>query len=126
MTTRALLIEDNDANRLTLAALLESEAFELTEASSLAEARNALRTASGFDLVLLDRQLSDGLGVELIPALRAQLPSCKIIVVSGTGIQDESAAAASADGFFRKGEDLDDLFEKIRALLGIESGRAYP
>jgi CheY-like chemotaxis protein len=119
MTTRALLVDDNDANRLTLAALLEVEAFELTEASSLAQARQALASLPAFDLVLLDRHLGDGLGVELIPAVRAQLPSCKIIVVSGSGPQDEGLAAANADGYFRKGEDLDELFDTIRALLEI-------
>jgi DNA-binding response OmpR family regulator len=67
--------------------------------------------------VLLDRQLSDGLGLDLIPDVRAQLPTCKIIVVSGSGKHDESGAANRADGYFGKGEDLDELFDKIHALL---------
>jgi two-component system, response regulator RegA len=114
---RVLLVDDDDSNRLTLGALLESEAFEIAEASSLAAARESLGTASRFDLILLDRQLSDGLGFELIPAVRAQLPSCKIIVVSGSAGDDEGRTADAPDGYFRKGEDLDELFEKIRALL---------
>lgn len=118
MTTRVLLVDDNDANRLTLAALLEAEAFEITEASSLATARECLATAPAFELVLLDRHLSDGLGYDLIPVVRAQSPSCKIIVVSGSGQLSEGAASASADGYFRKGEDLDELFDEIHALLG--------
>jgi two-component system OmpR family response regulator len=117
MAARVLLIDDNDANRLTLAALLESEAFEITEASCLADARRSLAAAPGFDLILLDRHLGDGLGVELVPVVRAQLPSCKIIVVSGSGTCDESGAIDGADGYFRKGEDLDELFEKIHLLL---------
>jgi two-component system, response regulator RegA len=112
---RVLLIDDDESNRLTLGALLESEAFEIIEASSLAAARMSLATAPPLDLILLDRQLSDGLGFELIPAVRAQLPSCKIIVVSGSGSGDEERGAA--DGYFRKGEDLDELFEMIRTLL---------
>jgi two-component system response regulator RegA len=116
---RVLLIDDDDSNRLTLGALLESETFEITEASSLAAARKSLAAALPFDLILLDRQLRDGLGLELIPAVRAQLPGCKIIVVSGSGgVGDEDRAAAyAADGYFRKGEDLDELFEMIRTVL---------
>jgi DNA-binding response OmpR family regulator len=115
---RVLLIDDDDSNRLTLSALLELEAFEITEASSLTAARKSLAAGSPFDLILLDRQLSDGLGFELIPAVRAQLPSCKIIVVSGSGSGDEDRGPAdTADGYFRKGEDLDELFELIRTLL---------
>jgi DNA-binding response OmpR family regulator len=117
VTSRVLLVDDNDANRLTLAALLESEAFEITEASSLAAARKCLAAAPAFELVLLDRHLSDGLGYDLIPVVRAHSPNCKIILVSGSGQLDESAAG-SADGYFRKGEDLDELFDEIHALLG--------
>jgi DNA-binding response OmpR family regulator len=117
MTTRVLLVDDNDANRLTLAALLESEAFEVTEASSLADARKSLAAAPAFELVLLDRHLGDGLGPELIPALRAQLPRCKIIVVSGSGKHEDNGVTARADGYFGKGEDLDELFDKIQSLL---------
>ena len=116
---RVLLIDDDDSNRLTLGALLESETFEITEASSLAAARKSLAAALPFDLILLDRHLRDGLGLELISAVRAQLPGCKIIVVSGSGgVGDEDHRAAyAADGYFRKGEDLDELFEMIRTVL---------
>ena len=117
MTTRVLLIDDNDANRLTLAALLESEGFEVTEGTCLTEARKSLAGAQVFDLVLLDRHLSDGLGPQLIPLIRAQLPSCKVIVVSGSGQRDENDASECADGYFGKGEDLEHLFEKIQTLL---------
>jgi DNA-binding NtrC family response regulator len=116
MTTRVLLVDDNDANRFTLSALLECEGFEVTEASSLADARKALAAAARFELVLLDRHLSDGLGLELIPVVRARRPGCKIIVISGSGGHDVTSAIASADGYFGKGEDLDHLFEKIHAL----------
>ncbi len=119
MTARVLLVDDNDANRLTLSALLVSEGFQTTESSSLADARRSLAVASMFDLVLLDLHLNDGLGLELIPAVRAQLPSCKIIIVSGSGKDDGSGAFDSADGYFGKGEDLESLFEKIHTLLGI-------
>jgi CheY-like chemotaxis protein len=114
---RVLVVDDNDSNRLTLCALLESEAFEITEASCLAEARQSLTAGAPFELVLLDRHLSDGLGFELIPLVRAQLPECKVIVVSGNSTDDDRRAVATADGHFRKGEDLDELFETIRGLL---------
>jgi CheY-like chemotaxis protein len=117
MATRVLLIDDNDANRLTLAALLESEGFEITEGTCLTEARGSLAGAQVFDLVLLDRHLSDGLGPELIPLIRAQLPRCKVIVVSGSGHRQQNAASEGADGYFGKGEDLEQLFAKIQTLL---------
>jgi CheY-like chemotaxis protein len=117
MTNRILLIDDNDANRVTLSALLETEDFVVTEASSMADARQVLTTASSFELILLDRHLPDGLGVELIPVIRARLPRAKIIVVSGSGNTREGNAAEDTDAYFGKGEQLDELLDKIHALL---------
>ena len=117
MTIRALLLDDNDATRLTLAALLEEEAFEVAQVASLAEARQSLAAAAVFDLALIDRHLGDGQGIDLIPVLRAQLPNCKIIVVSGSDRRPDQRTTEEADAFFRKGEDLDELFEKIHSLM---------
>lgn len=117
MTARLLLLDDDDATRLTLAALLEEE-FDVAQVSCLADARASLTTGPAFDLVLLDRHLGDGHGVDLIPLVRSQLPRCKIIVVSGSDIRHDGEPAAVADAYFGKGDDPDALFEKIHALLG--------
>jgi CheY-like chemotaxis protein len=119
MTARVLVVDDNEASRLTLCALLESEAFAVTECGCLADARKALAGPAVFDLVLLDRHLSDGQGPELIPAVRARLPSCKIIVVSGSDQRQDGAGPDSADAYFGKGEDLERLFDTIQALLTV-------
>ncbi|HMJ15101.1 MAG TPA: response regulator [Polyangiaceae bacterium] len=117
MMNHILLIDDNEANRVTLSALLETEDFVVTQASSMAEARGLLTTASSFDLILLDRHLRDGLGVELIPVIRSRLPKAKIIVISGCSSAAEGNVAEDTDGVFGKGEHLDGLLDKIHALL---------
>lgn len=119
MTTRVLLLDDNHATRLTLAALLEAEAFEVAEASSLAEARQSLAAATVFDFALLDQQLGDGQGVDLIPVVRAQLPSCKIIIVSGSDRRPGQRTVEGADAFFCKGDDLDQLLATIAELTAM-------
>jgi DNA-binding response OmpR family regulator len=116
MTTRVLLVDDDDANRLTLSSLLETEDFDVTQAASLADARDTLGDARSFDLVLLDRHLRDGSGIELIPLIRSRLPNGKIIVISGSG-RSESSAAEDSDAYFGKGEDIDELLDKIRTVL---------
>jgi|SRR4051812_32942504 DNA-binding response OmpR family regulator len=123
MTTRVLLLDDNDASRLTLAALLETDAFEVTEASSLSDARQSLAAAPVFDLALLDQHLGDGQGVDLIPMVRAQLPNCKIIIVSGSDHRPGPRATENADAFFRKGEDFDELLATIHALTATPASR---
>lgn len=114
---RVLLLDDNDAARLTLAALFEEEGFSVTEVSSLTEARRSLAAGTEFDLVLLDRHLSDGQGTDLIPRLRAQLPRCRVIVVSGTDDRRVAALAEPADAYFAKGDDPSRLLEEIHRLV---------
>jgi two-component system response regulator RegA len=115
---RVLLLDDNDATRLTLAALLEEEGFTITEASSLAEARRYLAEGAVFDLVLLDRQLEDGQGTDLIPQVRAQLPGCSAIVVSGSEDRHARGAVTEyADASFNKGDDPGQLLEKMHAIM---------
>ena len=113
---RILLVEDEPSLVLTLTDRLIAEGYEVETAGD-GETGVELALQGSFDLVLLDRQLSDGLGPELIPLIRAQLPSCKVIVVSGSGHRDERGASECADAYFRKGEDLEELFEKIQTLL---------
>jgi hypothetical protein len=48
--------------------------------------------------------------------VRAQLPNCKIIIVSGSDHRPSQQIAENADAFFRKGEDVDELFSTIHSL----------
>ncbi len=79
----ALIVDDDDAFRASLAALLRQFGVEVAEAGSLAEARRVLASRPP-DFVLLDLELPDGRGLEL--KLHADLPSdTPFAVVSGDG-----------------------------------------
>jgi two-component system KDP operon response regulator KdpE len=66
-----LLVEDVKAMRIYLRAMLENENVLIAEASSLAEARGFLRASPGSppDFVVLDLELPDGNGLDLMPDL---------------------------------------------------------
>ena len=83
MRVRVLLVEDDASNRVTLTALLEDERFGVDEADSLAEARGLIAAGKTWDCVLLDLQLGDGRGTELVPCLRASAPGARIVLMSG-------------------------------------------
>lgn len=81
---RVLLVEDDDANRLTMAALLEDEGFAVDEAASFAEAKLKIATAGApYDVILLDRNLGDGFGPDLAPDARARMPRVRLVALSG-------------------------------------------
>lgn len=79
---QVLLVDDSIAARLTFQALLEDAGWAVTEAASVADGR--LKIVGGtFDLAVVDLQLGDGLGTELIPDLKRHQPRAVIAILSG-------------------------------------------
>ena len=71
------------------------------------------------DLLLSDIGLPDGSGLTFIPALRAALPACKVLVITAFGDRDTVVAAlnAGADGYLLKDSGPDTILDGIRATL---------
>ncbi len=86
---------------------------DVTGAENLAEARRRL-AESDFDVLLLDYQLRDGLGEELIPEAAAK--SVKVIACSANAEQNERLVSAGAMGVISKNE-FSKLAEKLESLL---------
>jgi two-component system KDP operon response regulator KdpE len=104
-----LLVEDVAVNRLTLGALLEADGHEVHEAATCAEARLRLKRIV-FDVVLLDLDLPDGQGMELIADVRRRKET-RLIVLSGSTARP--ATSLLVDGTMVKGEP----YEKLKALM---------
>jgi DNA-binding NarL/FixJ family response regulator len=116
---RILAADDHPIFRAGLAALMESEAdLELVgEASSGREAIHQYRALRP-DVTLLDLQMPDGNGIDVIVAIRAE-NSCARIIVLTTYAGDaraQRALKAGAQGYILKGMIRKDLFECIRAV----------
>jgi DNA-binding response OmpR family regulator len=104
------LIEDDDANRLTLTALLEGEGYAVTEAASFAEGERRIR-AEVFDVIVLDRGLGGRDGMDLVPIANAAAKRARVVVVSGAG---PSVHVPGVDGWFVKGGSISKLVDVIR------------
>ncbi len=119
-----LIVDDEQAIRIGLAAYLEKCGFAVVEAASLAEARRAL-AESVHDAVLLDAYLTDGQGVDLILDIRATDPSVPILMMTGQGTIPLAVEAMrrGADHFFTKPVDLKELEVYLNKSLQIGSLR---
>jgi DNA-binding NtrC family response regulator len=91
----ALIVDDDEDFRASVAALVQREGFDTSLASSLEEAREAIANAPP-DVVLVDLQLPDGLGTELLS--EASLASDTEFVVLTGNATVETAIAAIRDG----------------------------
>lgn len=80
---RILVVEDHDVNRQLVRILLQSQGYAVSEADSLAAARTVLGDAAA-DLVLLDMELPDGHGSQLLAWIRANGAMASVRVVALT------------------------------------------
>jgi len=82
MSKRLLIIEDDTSLNQMLQFHFEDGGFEVTGAESCDEGLQQLHR-EGFDLILLDQQLPDGTGMELLQKIRAEEPEQAIIMMTG-------------------------------------------
>ncbi len=107
-----------------LSGSLRFAGFDVVTAVSGAEALRAV-TASRPDLVLLDVMLPDGDGFEVVRRLRSSGPDVPVIFVTARdGVRERVAGLAlGADDYVTKPFSLDEVLERIRAVLR-RTGRA--
>jgi two-component system NtrC family sensor kinase len=114
-----LLIVEDDQDLVTLlAGDAQARQYRTQAASTLAEARRAIDTAS-FDLALVDLTLGNDSGLDAIRAIKERAPDTEIVVISGT--TSLASAIASYElkvfAFVPKPFDLDQLFATVERAL---------
>ena len=113
-TLRLLIVDDDEGNRITLAALLEDEGFAVEMAASAEEARGLLGEG-GFHAVILDQHLGDGLGSEVAADVRSRLPAAAVLMMSGSSSEEEIRSAGPAfDAWFVKGADVERMIAWLK------------
>ena len=107
-----------------LSGSLRFAGFDVVTAVSGAEALRAV-TASRPDLVLMDVMLPDGDGFDVVRRLRSSGPDVPVIFVTARdGVHERVAGLAlGADDYVTKPFSLDEVLERIRAVLR-RTGRA--
>ena len=115
-----LAVEDEPRNAALLEAILGRAGYRLHVAGDLAQARDWLADSSPA-LVLLDRHLPDGDGLDLVGTIRgsARLRAVPILLVSASVLPRDQAAAldAGCDGFLAKPVRVKPLVDEVRRLL---------
>ena len=119
--TRIFLVDDHPLVREWLGQLLRGEAdFEVVGQAEDPEAALAAMQAAPPDIAIVDLALRTGTGLDLIKALRAQLPKVQVIVLSMHEelTQVERALRAGAVGYVMKRESTTRIVEAIRSVRG--------
>jgi DNA-binding NarL/FixJ family response regulator len=121
--TRILLIEDHPLIRAGLRRLLaQRKTFELLEAER-GQAGIALNQRHRPEIVLLDLDLPDGNGLELMPQLSLDNAAARIIILSmyGDSGRVSRALAKGARGYVSKNDDPAAILAAIDKVLEGET-----
>ena len=124
MKPRLLLVEDDAISRRFLQATLETLPAQVDIAESLA---SALEIEAGHDLCLLDANLPDGSGIDLLQALRLRSPSMPALAHTA----DDSPAlhakliAAGFSDVLVKPLGAAQLLDAVRQALGDTMGTRF-
>jgi len=94
---RILVVEDNSAVRRVSVRTLKSYGYEVSSVDCT-EAARAEVASQAFDLVVVDMQLPDGNGCDLVSKLKETDPSLTALLVSGY-VDDDVRAKALTDGY---------------------------
>lgn len=86
MTLRPLLLilEDDDALRARMAKAIAARGFDVSEASTAADAEACIADDAP-EFAVLDLRVPDGYGLDLIARLKAADPNTRIVVLTGYG-----------------------------------------
>jgi DNA-binding NtrC family response regulator len=122
MTTHILIIDDDERTRKLFRKILETEGYQVSEASNGNEGIKLFRKEPA-DLVITDIIMPEKEGIETIMELRKDFPDVKIIAMSGGGLVEadsylEMAKKMGATEVLTKPIKNDELLKIIKDILG--------
>ena len=122
---RVLLVEDDSATAQSIELMLKSEGFNVYT-TDLGEEGIDLGKVYDYDIILLDLNLPDMSGFEVLRSLRVSKVKTPILVLSGVpGIEDKVRGLGfGADDYMTKPFYKDELVARIYAIVRRSKGHA--
>lgn len=118
MSARILIVDDDPYIRLSLGDRLRRTEYRIFEAESCSKTRELIKKHE-LDLILLDLQLPDGDGLELLDEVSQSGESLEVIVITAHGSIEKAVEAMrrGAQDFLQKPFELTDMEARIRRAL---------
>jgi two-component system cell cycle response regulator CtrA len=122
---RVLLIEDDSATAQSIELMLKSDSFNVYT-TDLGEEGIDLGKIYDYDIILLDLNLPDMSGFEVLRSLRVSKVRTPTLILSGlAGIEDKIRAFGfGADDYMTKPFHKDELVARIHAIVRRSKGHA--
>ena len=121
MTKRILVVEDNDLNRKLFCDVLQASGFSV---EPVADGHHAIEAARNFipNLVVMDIQLQDVSGLDLIADLKsdatlADVPVLAVTAYAGKG-DEQRIRDVGAEGYLAKPVSIGPFMAAVKGLVG--------
>ncbi len=116
---RILVVDDEDAIREIVSAMLQSSGYQCQQAASGLQALALLNSGEGFELVLSDLMMADMDGIGLLERTKEKYPEMPVVMV--TAVHDISVALAAirngAYDYLLKPFEREQLLATVRRAL---------
>ena len=115
---KVLIIDDNKNMRETLADILEEKGYDIVTAQTAQEAISAARK-SFFNIHLIDINLPDKTGIELLRSFKSDYPTRKNIMITANASLKYAVDAVNigADAYILKPIDFNNLDQAMKECL---------
>jgi DNA-binding response OmpR family regulator len=119
---RILVVDDERSVRMMLETALRAQGYRVQSAATGREARDLLRSEE-FDLLLLDLQLGDTDGIEILREAKGAWPATEVILLTAHGSINSAIAALRLGAFdyLLKPAQIQDIRERVER--GLEQRR---
>jgi two-component system, cell cycle response regulator CtrA len=122
---RVLLIEDDSATAQSIELMLKSESFNIYT-TDLGEEGIDLGKIYDYDIILLDLNLPDMSGLEVLRSLRVSKVRTPILILTGLATIEDKVRGLDfgADDYMTKPFNRNELVARIRAIVRRSKGHA--
>ncbi|MCA9299814.1 MAG: response regulator, partial [Phycisphaerales bacterium] len=114
----ALVVEDNEIVRGIVTEMLVCSGYHVRFVPSASEAVRLSRSMDRLDLLVLDYELPDRTGLDLLRELRAEGEQAPAVVITGTTDCERADASALGAALLRKPFKMIDLEQTVEDLRG--------
>jgi DNA-binding NtrC family response regulator len=114
-TEKVLLIDDEEEFLETLSERMEIRGMDVSTAATASNAVSALDSGD-YDAIVLDLQMPDMNGIEMLKVIKKTHPDMQVILLTGQATLEAGIEAMKlgAMDFMEKPADIDSLTEKIK------------
>ena len=118
---RVLLVDDDPDIRTMIATMLSQNAYDISEADSVASAANTLASSAPFDLVILDFWLGNDHSVSIMDTISSNGYNIPIVMISGGNRSMDLEATEAVSNISGAAVFLQKPFGKATLLEAVSS-----